>query len=147
MVELLIRKANDKDHLYVLELLASENLPVEDLSATLDNFFISEADGKIVGCIGMEVYGKNALLRSMAVKKEYRNNNIASSLVDRLFQQASVLGIRSMFLITTTAEEYFKKKGFFPIERTKVPKAVLQSKEFNGLCPSSAVIMRKESHH
>ncbi len=50
----------------------------------------------------------------------------------------------SAYLHTTTAESFFPQLGFARIERQDVPLAVQASREFNGICPASAAVMRRE---
>ena len=51
-------------------------------------------------------------------------------------------GIREFYLLTTTAQEYFRKRGFKVIDRDEVHPQLLGSEEFRGACPDSAVCMR-----
>jgi len=136
-----IKKAGKHDFEAICVLLAAENLPTSDLNPALDNFFIAIKGDAITGVIGMDKYGTDGLLRSAVVHKDYRNTGIAGSLVNQLFDYAKEQGVTSLYLITNTAEEYFKIKGFIKIAKENVPATVLQSKEFNGLCPASSVIM------
>jgi amino-acid N-acetyltransferase len=98
-------------------------------------------DGRIVGSIGLELYGTAALLRSMAVLPSHRNKGIASKLVSQLIIAAGAKRVRSIYLITNTAELYFKKRGFVQISKDEVENEVLASGEFNGLCPASSTVM------
>jgi N-acetylglutamate synthase-like GNAT family acetyltransferase len=59
-------------------------------------------------------------------------------LLDRL----SSRGIREFYLLTTTAQDYFAKRGFKPIEREEIHPQLLASAEFQGACPDTAVCMR-----
>ena len=136
-----IQKAGEKDFETVCKLLLQENLPIADLNPLLENFFIAVEDNKITGVIGMDRYGKDGLLRSAIVQKEYRNTGIAAALVARLFDEAAKQGVSTLYLITDTAAAYFEKKGFNKITKAEVAPAVLESKEFNGLCPASSIIM------
>jgi len=136
-----IQKAGEKDFETVCKLLLQENLPIADLNPLLENFFIAVEDNKITGVIGMDRYGKDGLLRSAIVQKEYRNKGIAAALVARLFDEAAKQGVSTLYLITNTAAAYFEKKGFKKITKAEVAPAVLESKEFNGLCPASSIIM------
>ena len=92
----------------------------------------------------MEQYDEYGLLRSMATDPAYRNNGIASSLVATLFNYGKSLGLKEMYLLTETAENYFAKRGFQKINREETPAAIRQSAEFSHLCPSTAVVMKKE---
>lgn len=139
-----IRDASPKDFVFVVKLLQSENLPVEDISTELSNFFVIEDDGKIVGVIGLEIYGKDGLLRSMAVDREYRNKFLGAVLLNRLLLHAAKQNITGLYLITTTADKYFSKKGFEVINRERVPASIASSREFSTLCPSTATVMVKE---
>ena len=140
----MIRATTEKDYNHVCLLLQAESLPTIDLPTDLRNFFVKTVDGRIVGSIGMEAYGESGLLRSMAVDSAFRNKGIASELVSELTRHAKGLRVRKLFLITNTAEEYFKKFGFVKVVRESVDKEVLQSREFNGLCPASSAIMMKQ---
>jgi amino-acid N-acetyltransferase len=48
-----------------------------------------------------------------------------------------------VYLLTTTAERFFRTFGFERIERAAVPQSVQTSIEFTSACPSSATVMRK----
>jgi amino-acid N-acetyltransferase len=60
-----------------------------------------------------------------------------------MIEAAKGRGIRRLFLLTNTAEEYFKKKGFVIVTRDQVPEDVKQSIEFTTLCTSSPSMMRE----
>ncbi len=136
-----ISKADKKDFNSICKLLAEENLPTTDLNPLLENFFVTIENNETAGVIGMDRYGNKGLLRSAIVKAAYRNTGIATALINQLFVHAKEQGVETLCLITNTAGKYFEKKGFEKITRNEVPETVLQSKEFNGLCPESSVIM------
>lgn len=139
-----IVKAGNDQRPSVVALLTTEKLPVEDLPATLNNFFVALHGGNIIGAIGLEQYGRYALLRSMVVSPEHRNKNIAAALVAQLEHYGKTLHINTMYLLTETAPEYFAKKGYEKINREEVPDAVKASSEFSHVCPVSAIVMKKE---
>ena len=137
------RRAIDKDLPAILSLLKEAGLPTMDIKPGIQEFFIGEKDKRIVGVIGMESYNDIALLRSMAVSGDNRNGGIASHLVEELLSYAGLKGMRKIYLVTNTAELYFRKKGFRKIEMKDVDKHLESSAELNGLCPASSVIMVK----
>jgi amino-acid N-acetyltransferase len=51
-----------------------------------------------------------------------------------------------VFLLTTTAENYFPRFGFACVGRDEVSESVKCSMEFQVACPASAVVMRKTLH-
>src|SRR5688572_5630971 len=91
----------------VVSLLQSEGLPVADLPPGLPDFFIAIDNGTVIGAIGLEVYERDGLLRSLVVKKEYRKMNIAAGLVDELEKMARGKGLKNIYLLTETAQGYF----------------------------------------
>jgi amino-acid N-acetyltransferase len=138
-----IRPATAADYNQLIGLLQAESLPVVDIDTGLPHFFVATESPVIVAGIGMEHYGEAALLRSMVTAPAYRGRGLASALIDTLFDYARKKGVRTVYIVTTTAEMYFLEKGFEKIERSSVDRQVLQSAEFNGLCPSTAAIMRR----
>jgi mannose-6-phosphate isomerase-like protein (cupin superfamily) len=51
------------------------------------------------------------------------------------------LGVRRLYLLTTTAEAYFAKRGFERCAREAAPAAIRQTREFRSLCPDTAACM------
>lgn len=138
-----IRPAQPEDFLSVCALLESEKLPTADLRKDMADFFLAVIDGKPVGSIGLDKYGSDALLRSMAVERSQRSKGIASALVSQLESHSRSLNVSTLYLVTNTAENYFYRKGFVPINRDQLPSTVAASAELTGLCPATATIMRK----
>lgn len=138
-----VRPAVASDFEAVVKLLQSENLPVSDLSEDLSHFFVIEHNGSIVAVVGVEIYGRLGLLRSMVVDQHYRNQSLATTLLNRLLLYAAEQGIGSIYLITTTAEKYFAARKFSVVNRTEVPLSISSSQEFSKLCPSTATVMMR----
>lgn len=137
----MIVKALESNIPDIIELLQSNNLPVEDISYNRQEFWIYKAEHEIRAVCGIEQYGKYALLRSMAVKKEYQKQGIGSELYRNVLEAAGSLGVTCLFLLTTTAREYFSKHGWMSVSRMAVPSGLHQSKEFSSICPKSADCM------
>lgn len=142
--EIVITKATQEQRQGIVELLLLEKLPVEDLPESMENFFVALDDDKVVGVVGLEVYGSNVLLRSLAVEKNYRNKGIADKLISELEKFAAGLKAEDIYLLTETAEAYFVKKNFAHVNRNNVPAALQASSEFSHTCPVSAIVMKKK---
>jgi amino-acid N-acetyltransferase len=138
-----IKEGNNGHRQSIVTLLQSEKLPVEDLPADLDNFFIALDYDNVVGAVGLEKYNNCGLLRSLVVNKDYRNEKIAAKLVRHLEKKAKDLGVDCIYLLTETAPDYFAKKGYEKIKREEVPADLQNSTEFSHVCPQSAIVMRK----
>jgi amino-acid N-acetyltransferase len=127
----------------IVAILFAEKLPVDDLPESLDNFLVAIENGKLIGVIGLEQYGAYGLLRSLAVLPEYRNKGIAGKLIEHLQSMAELSGLQALYLLTETAPDYFKNKGFTQISREQVPTEIQGSSEFRHVCPVSAIVMKK----
>lgn len=129
----------------IMQLLSSAKLPVDDLPLLLNNFLAAVDDiGQVIGVAGFEIYGTNALLRSVAVKPEFRNQGIADKLLQEVESMALLNKLKVICLLTETASEYFSRKGYTTILRGDIPEEVKQSSEFSHVCPVSAIVMKKE---
>jgi amino-acid N-acetyltransferase len=127
----------------VIDLLATEKLPTDDLPQTLESFVIALQDEEVIGVAGIEIYDGYGLLRSVAVSAAYRGKGIANQLLDHVEMLAAAKSLREIYLLTETAPEYFSKKGYQKITRAQVPAEVQQSTEFSHVCPQSAIVMKK----
>jgi N-acetylglutamate synthase-like GNAT family acetyltransferase len=138
----LIRTATDADLGPVRQLLAASGLPLDGVEQNFSDFIVAENENTIAGVIGIERYGTAGLLRSAVVSPGARGSGVGSQLVTKLLERASAQGIREVYLLTTTAEEYFPRFGFTRVTRTEVPESVQASREFQGACPDTAVVMK-----
>jgi amino-acid N-acetyltransferase len=101
-----------------IALLESQGLPVSDITDEhLEHFFFVGSDGSPTGLVGLEVYGTDALLRSLIVGEAARGKGLGSVLVEHAEQYAASKSVRSMYLLTTTAEAFFKRLGYERIDR------------------------------
>lgn len=138
-----LRNARPSDLADVLALLGRAHLPPAGVAEAFSHFVVAEHDGKIVGAAGLEIYGPSALLRSVVVDDSWRGSGVGRRLIDHALGEAKQRGIDDVFLLTTTAEHYFPRFGFACVSRDSVSEEVRASIEFQGACPSSAVVMRK----
>jgi amino-acid N-acetyltransferase len=138
-----LRRATIEDLAAVESLLAANDLPVQGVAENFSHFLVADERGLVVGVIGLEKFATAALLRSAVVSSDFRGTGIGQQLVERLLQYASSDGIEDLYLLTTTAQEYFPKFGFVPTARSAVPDEVKSSVEFHGACPDTAVVMTR----
>jgi amino-acid N-acetyltransferase len=128
----------------VLDLLRRSELPAEDLtSELLDSFYGYWNEKGFVGVIGLEIYYDNALLRSLAVDSSERGKGIGKMLVEFAERSALQKNVKSLYLLTTTAEKFFEKNGYTSIPRTEAPESIRNTTEFSVICPSNSVFMVK----
>lgn len=135
-------KLEDTDS--VIELLKESELPFEDIDEHYDNYIAIKENMKVIGVVGLETYSGIGLLRSLAVDKLYRNRGLGKRLAYRIEAYAKSVYINELYLLTTTADNFFKKIGFEAVERAKLPDDIKNTKEFISICPVSAICMRKQ---
>jgi amino-acid N-acetyltransferase len=138
-----VRTAEEKDLPAVLSLLGRADLPTAGVADAFSHFIVAESEGRLIGVVGLELYGGSALLRSAAVEESWRGSGVGRVLVDRALDMARQHRIEDVYLLTTTAEHYFPKFGFACVSRDAVAEGVRSSVEFQTACPASAVVMRK----
>jgi amino-acid N-acetyltransferase len=128
----------------VVALLEAEGLPASDLTeAHLEHFFFAGTDGAPTGVVGLELYGHDALLRSLAVGAVARTRGLGAALVLHAEEYAAAHQVRAIYLLTTTAQAYFEHRGYRRIDRAQAPPSIQSTREFAGLCPASSAFMIK----
>jgi len=138
-----LRAARPSDLPVVETLLAAAELTRAGLADAFADFIVAEQGGGIIGAAGMERYGDYGLLRSVVVAPAARDSGIGALMVRALTDASRDRGVRELWLLTTTADRYFPRFGFAVAERSAVPAPLLQSIEFRGACPATAVVMRR----
>jgi amino-acid N-acetyltransferase len=118
-------------------LLETCGLPTTDLPDEAVMLFGAFADGALVATIGLEHRGTAGLLRSMAVTPERRGGGLARTLYARAVIEARRRGIAELYCLTSTADGFFTRLGFEPVERDRAPEAIRATAQFSGLCPAA----------
>jgi amino-acid N-acetyltransferase len=128
-----------------IALLRAAELPTEDLAdEKLEHFFLAGDRVSPAGLVGLELYGRDALLRSLVVQPQSRAAGIGSQLVAHAEDHAARHGVRSVYLLTTTAEDFFAARGYAPADRSAAPDSIRSTREFAGLCPANSAFMIKQ---
>jgi amino-acid N-acetyltransferase len=140
--DIVIGGATAADVPVIEQLLLANKLPTAGLEDHWKTFIVARDGGVIVGCAGAEAYPLVALIRSVAIADSHRGRGIGRRIVRQMLDRLSSRGIREFYLLTTTAEAYFAKRGFKPIDRDEIHPQLLSSAELQGACPDTAVCMR-----
>ncbi len=128
----------------VHRLLERSKLPASDITAAmLAHFLVVRRGGGLAGVIGLEPLGEVGLLRSAAVIPEERGHGLGVALTRAIERHALSLGVRRLYLLTTTAEAFFGRLGWRAVPRTEAPAAVQGTREYRELCASTSVCMVK----
>lgn len=125
-------------------LLTEAQLPVADLASSRSLNLLGIRDGgRLVGVVGVEVHGHAGLLRSLAVEPAHRNSRLGVALVSNAETWAAEQGVETLYLLTTTAAEFFARRGYEVVPRSEAPAAIAATAQFSDLCPASSTFMRK----
>ena len=137
-----VEPAASADLAAIRALLEQAGLPTADVGEALVPGFVVLRDGQsVLGSAAVEVLGSCALLRSVAVAPGLQSRGYGAHLTVAAQELARSLGLAPLYLLTTTAADYFARRGFRRVERDALPAEVRASHEFSTLCPATAVAM------
>lgn len=134
--------ANAEQRQLAIALLQQHKLPVTDIDDDKILYLLQDGDTAI-GTVGLEIFEDCALLRSVSVVKEQQGKGYGKFMNDAIENYVKDAGINCLYLLTTTAKDFFDKQGYCIISREEAPVTIKQTAEFTSLCPSSAVVMKK----
>lgn len=128
----------------VKQLLAESDLPFSDLLISNKvSLYAHEEKGQLVGLVGLEQYGNDALLRSLVISPDQRGTGLGIRFVNHAEDQAVSRGVKTVYLLTTTANTFFQRLGYNIISREQAPETIRSTTQFSSLCPDSATLMCK----
>ena len=127
----------------VERLLAANDLPTADVRADAPRFYVARSDGDPVGVSGLELHGDAGLLRSVVVADPHRGRGYGTAICAALGACAEQADVETLYLLTTTAADFFRDHGYTAVDRAAVPERLRASRQFADLCPDSATCMRK----
>ncbi|HXH07231.1 MAG TPA: putative metal-dependent hydrolase [Vicinamibacterales bacterium] len=136
-----IEPAAPDDSRAVIELVTACGLPTAGVLEALPHMVVARRNGRIVATAAVEPHGEAVLLRSVAVDASSRGQGLGCRIVTRALERAARRGARAAYLLTETADAFFARLGFVPVERSAVPDGVRASVEFASACPRTARAM------
>lgn len=166
-----LRRADDDELSYVESLLEEVGLPSRDVRDSPARFYVcyvedvddahhvshGRSDGRSgprsgarsgarsatrVGVGGLEIYGDVGLLRSVAVERSARGRGFGTAVCKGLEARAREEAVETLYLLTTTAADFFADRGYEAVDRAAAPAAIQGTAEFDDLCPATATCMR-----
>jgi N-acetylglutamate synthase-like GNAT family acetyltransferase len=125
--------------------LKAAGLPTEDLIGEGGRYYaLGEGGRDALAFVGLTALGDEALLRSLVVPVSGRGQGLGRDIATRLLALAQTYGIRRVWLLTTDAEGFFSDLGFRAVDRAQAPPEIAATQQFRGVCPASAVLMRRD---
>lgn len=139
----MIRAAIPADTMAIQALLGAAGLPFDDIDPVWTDFFVMPSGVSIIGCVGLEIHGASALLRSLAVSPASRLHGAGRQLVEHVIRHAGMRGVADIYLLTTDAAGYFGRFGFVKIARSHAPETMKETSQFKSQTCSSAAVMHR----
>lgn len=140
-VDYMIRAAHKEDLDQVKKLLEERALPTVGVDKNITKFLVADHHA-IIGTVGVLYDGEKALIRSFAVSAENEKRGIGLALVKELLTEIKSMGSKEVYLLTETAAEYFKRLGFYRINREEMPQLLLEESGLDQACPCSSQCMK-----
>ncbi len=104
-------------------------------------YVVADRSGELVGAAGLEVHGSVGVLRSVVVAPALRGAGLGVALTADRIVEARAQCLDAVYLLTTTAADFYLRLGFRTCPRAEVPALVAASVEFASICPSSAACL------
>jgi arsenate reductase len=140
--ECVVQAASASDLDEVRRLLNECGLPEEGVEDQWPQaYVVVKDDHRVVASAGLEVYGREGLLRSVAVAPQFRERGWGAQLLQERMRAAARSGVTRVFLLTTTAADFFLHHGFVPADRGSPGPELRSSAEFARACPTTATCL------
>ena len=139
-----LQQADEADLERIEFLLDTNGLPSQDVRTMGACFFLAYTNTECIGTGGVEIYGSEALLRSVVITESNRGQGYGAELCDSLEEYARTNDVETLYLLTTTAALFFQRYGYGAVAREEVPSRIRNTTEFTDLCPASATCMVKD---
>src|SRR5688572_5487359 len=128
----------------VLGLLRAAGLPTSGVSDVFPAGYAVVRDGpELVATAGLETHGRVGLLRAVVVVESQRGAGFGRAVGEDRLRAARDRHLEGVYLLTTTAPEYFRRLGFTDTARGAAPDSLRASSEFATICPASATCLVK----
>ncbi len=124
--------------------LGKAGLPAEDVEVEGPLFWRFQTEDDVpVGFGGLEMHGREALMRSVVILPPLRGQHIGAAIVRLIETEARVLGARAIWLVTERAALFFERLGYTAVAADDVPAAIRGSAQFRNVAPVRATAMVK----
>ena len=118
----------------------------EVLETEIDNFYVIERDGTIIGCAALysvensETSLHQAELACFAIAPEYRSQGRGDKLFEYVCKQAKKQELEEIFILTTQASHWFAEQGFKKSSLDKLPE---EKRQLYNYQRNSAIYIKK----
>jgi len=105
--------------------------PVEDSDQVDTLVMRGDSPGQLSGTVSLQATGDSAFLFGLAVTPERRGEGLGWVLGDCVLRRSRTLGVRRVYLVTSSAADFFAGKlGFRPVDADAVDPSVRETTNF-----------------
>lgn len=136
--------ATPADQDRVDELLSGYGIPGIQSKQDVETLVMRRDDGGVSGSVSLQTTGDCAFLFGLAVTPERRGEGLGWVLGDCVLRRSRTLGVRRVYLVTSTAADFFAGKlGFRPVDADAVDPGVRETTNFaaNVALPQSVCMV------
>ena len=123
--------------------LARVGLPADDVEDPDLLFWRFESDDVPVGFAGIEIFGQDALLRSLVTLPPVRQHGIGRAMVAKMETEARARGARAIYLPAGDAAAFFAGLDYGPCAPEGVPAAIAARLPSVAASPGLSIVMVK----
>lgn len=129
-------------HRWMNEIIEECNFSAEGLFD--DNVHLYSIDqGAVPACMGALIQeGDIALLRTVGNRKRVRKYGMGKLMVWHILAEAQWKKLKTIYLLTDTAEKFFTKLGFETIDRSELPEVLDKNHFVQNVCSQSSKVMK-----
>ena len=124
--------------------LNGAGLPTFDVESPAVSCWRFDQDDVPVGFGGLEIHGRDALLRSLVTLPVLRGQGYGRAVVSMLEAEAELQGCGRVYLLAAAAPEFFARLGYRQCERSELPEPMRRNALFSALCPPDTIAMVKQ---
>ncbi|WP_257348075.1 GNAT family N-acetyltransferase [Pseudalkalibacillus decolorationis] len=137
------RVAEPTDAPSIKQFVTQAGLSSEGIDECIRSFVILETDKKkMAGTVGLERYGKNGLIRSLVLDKDYSSEELLLRLLTSVLRHAEQQGIEKAYLLTRVTT-IFHTLGFTETAHEHVPQILLASPHIQQYDKDQIAIMKR----
>ena len=98
--------------------------PLSEIYESLRDYFVIRQDEQVIACVALHIMWSDlAEIKSLAVAEDNQRRGIGNQLVAACLQEASELGLATVFCLTYKAA-FFERAGFSQIDKMELPNKV-----------------------
>jgi amino-acid N-acetyltransferase len=138
---IILRQAMQHEANDLLKLVGKAGLQSEGIKESIQNYLVVvSSDGETIGTVGLELIGKDGLLRSFVLKQKYSTESLLLKLIDKILVYSKEKGVETLYLLTK-AGHVFEALSFKKVTEENTPKHIQNAEHVKNNAASGAELL------